>query len=418
MPDYSTAEANRDKRNIYPAALWAAGLAGVLPLLVFWHSFRQLFYFSDDWNLLEEASRLSLFDWSSRPFLGESIIPVFKLLWLGALHFAGGSYFGMICLLWITHLGICLLFGHFLQVAGLPLSAIIFAVLTFGLSWSNIETLGWSMQWSAQLALLFFLAAWLLLFKILNDGHGIIWYSISLWASALSSSRGISSGLLLGLFALLLAKEMKQKIILCSVSFLPSLVAAAFTLISRSNQSIGHDMLAALSYAAYYFLLNPLYNLLPYHGRTMGVMALFVYGIPKLIAIAWALVKAKSPLRLILSALVACDLVNAAALGFGRYQTGIDTAVSWRYQYLSLLCFGPLLGLLVARQKRMAQLAALLIWVPVLGYPWKRHAPRWAGWRGSQVRQQLISAPSDARLDASSVTVKRALELKNTYNLH
>jgi hypothetical protein len=39
------------------------------------------------------------------------------------------------------------------------------------------------------------------------------------------------------------------------------------------------------SYAMYYFLLNPLYNLLPYHGRKGGMTALFFYGTLKLIVV-------------------------------------------------------------------------------------------------------------------------------------
>jgi hypothetical protein len=38
------------------------------------------------------------------------------------------------------------------------LAAIAFALVAFGLSWTNLETLGWSMQWSSQLAIVFFLA--------------------------------------------------------------------------------------------------------------------------------------------------------------------------------------------------------------------------------------------------------------------
>jgi hypothetical protein len=409
---------NNGKRDVYPAALCATGLAATLPLLVFWHSFRQLYYFSDDWDLLEEASRLNLLDWLFRPFLGHIIIPVFKLLWIGAVHLVDGSYFGMICLLWITHLGICLLFGHFLRSSGLPLPGIIFAVLTFGLAWSNIETLGWSMPWGTQLVLLFSLAAWLLLIRILNGGHGVICYSICLWASALSFTRGISSGLFLGLFALLVARERKQKITLCLISWLPSVVVTAFTCMYMPSHGAGRDMISVLSYTIYSFLLNPLYNLLSYHGKTVGIVALIIYGSLKLAVIVWGLRKADARLRPTLLALVAFDLINAAALGFGRYQMGIDTAVSWRYQYLSLLCFGPFAGLIVAGQKRWAQIAALLIWVPVLAYPWKRHAPRWASWRGSEIRQSLATLPDDDSVALSHVTVKRAHELEKLYNLH
>jgi len=142
--------------------------ASVLPLLVFSHSFRQLYFFHDDWELLDGAFRSSLMSWAFEPFLGESVIPVFKLLWIGAVRAFGGSYFALICLLWATHLAISMLFAWLLARFDAPLPAIVIAVLTFGMSWTNIETLGWSMQWGSQLALLFFLIAWHALLRILS----------------------------------------------------------------------------------------------------------------------------------------------------------------------------------------------------------------------------------------------------------
>jgi hypothetical protein len=108
-----------------------------------------------------------------------------------------------------------------------------------------------------------------------------------------------------------------------------------------------------------------------------------------------------------LLALVALDLENAAALGAGRFQLGLDTAVSWRYQYISLLAFGPLAGLLLVRYKRTVQVGVWLIWILMLAYPWKRHAPRWAVWRGVEIRTRVATYPADARFDPSSITVTR-----------
>ena len=65
--------------------------------------------------------------WLIEPFAGEGVFPLFKLLWLGAVHLTGGSYFGMILLLWLTHVAICLLFGWVLARFGLPPVAILLA---------------------------------------------------------------------------------------------------------------------------------------------------------------------------------------------------------------------------------------------------------------------------------------------------
>lgn len=398
--------------------IWTAGLASLLPLVVFSHSFQQLYFFHDDWELLDGAARSNLWEWLFQPFLGESIIPVFKLLWLGAVRLFGGGYFAMICLLWATHLANCLLFGWLLARFRVSPAGIGFAVLTFGLAWSNIETLGWSMQWCLLLALLFFLVAWHWLLRIMEGGRGVAGYVLCLLASALSSSRGIVCGLLLALFVLLSPAARKRKTFLCAVSIAPPVLAALAMYLFVVRHGSGRDLTAALSYGAHYFLLNPLYHLLSIPKKTVGTLALLLYGILKIAVIVWALWKADTRLRLLLLVLVAFDLANAAALGFARFHTGLDTTVSSRYQYLSLFCFGPMAGLLVARPKRLARAAVFLVWIPLLVYPWKRHAPRWAGWRGVQIRERLAEVPDSSHFDPSSVTAGRARELVTLYHLH
>lgn len=401
-----------------PAVIWAASLASLLPLILFMRSFQQLYFFHDDWELLDGAARTNLWNWLIQPFLGESIIPVFKLLWLGAVHLLGGSYFAMICLLWTTHLAICLLLGWLLARFRLPTAAIGFALLTFGLAWSNIETLGWSMQWCSQLALLFFLVGWHWLLRILEGGHGVAGYALCLLASALSSSRGIISGLLLALFVLLTPADRKRKVFLCVVSIVPAALVLSAMYLLVVGQSADRSLPAALSYGTHYFLLNPLYHLISIPKKTVGLAALLFYGFLKIVVIAWTLRKADAPWRPLLLVLVAFDLANAAALGFGRYHTGLDTTVSSRYQYLSLFCFGPLAGLLMMRPRRVVRAAMFLVWVPLLAYPWKRHAPRWAGWRGVEIREQLARVPDSAHFDPSSLTAGRARELIEIYHLH
>jgi hypothetical protein len=292
--------------------IWTAGLASLLPLIVFSHSFHQLYFFHDDWGLLDGAARSNLWEWLFQPFLGESIIPVFKLLWLGAVRLFGGGYFAMICLLWATHLANCL----------------------------------------------------------------------------------------------------------CAVSIAPPVLAALAMYLFVVRHGSGRDLTAALSYGAHYFLLNPLYHLLSIPKKTVGTLALLLYGILKIAVIVWALWKADTRLRPLLLVLVAFDLANAAALGFARFHTGLDTTVSSRYQYLSLFCFGPMAGLLVARPKRLARAAVFLVWIPLLAYPWKRHAPRWAGWRGVEIRERLAEVPDSSHFDPSSVTAGRARELVTLYHLH
>jgi hypothetical protein len=409
------AHVRTDPRHDSRTVVLIAGLTSILPFIVFSHSFHQLYYFHDDWELLDGAARLSTIQWAFKPFLGDSIIPVFKILWIGAVHLLAGSYFGLIVLLWVTHLIICLIFGFLLARFRIPLPAIAFAVLTFGLAWSNIETLGWSMQWCSQLALLFFLAAWWLLLRTLETGRGMLVFGLCLVLSTLSSQRGIISGLVLGIFVLLSAADRNRKIALFTVSVIPSVcLATVMFLLHRGSI----DIFGALGYGANYFLLNPLYHLLSIPKKTVAVPELVLYGSVKIAIVLWALWKADLQWRPMLLTLVALDLVNAAALGAGRSQLGLDTTVSWRYQYLSLLTFGPLAGLLLVRYKKTVQAAVFLVWILVLAYPWKRHAPRWAYWRGEDIRNRLATYPVEARFDPSSITAGRARDLEKHYHLH
>ena len=105
-------------------AVAASSLVSLLPLVVCWGQFRYLFFFHDDWEMLDGAARLGLGRWLIEPFAGEGVFPLFKLMWLGAVHLTGGSYFGMILLLWLTHAAICLLFGWLLARFGVPPAAI------------------------------------------------------------------------------------------------------------------------------------------------------------------------------------------------------------------------------------------------------------------------------------------------------
>jgi hypothetical protein len=166
------------------------------------------------------------------------------------------------------------------------------------------------------------------------------------------------------------------------------------------------------------YFLNPLYHLLSIPRKTMGFTAIVLYGSVKFAVVAWALWKAESRWRPMLLSLLALDLAAAAALGAGRFQLELDTAVSWRYQYISLLVFGPFAGLLLARHKGTVQAAALLIWILILAYPWKRHVPLWADGRGLQIRARVATYPADARFDPSSLTAGRARELERLYHLH
>src|SRR5580693_10563861 len=114
------------------AIIWGSAFVSVLPLLFYWSHFKELFFFHDDFLLLDELSRTTLIRWIFHPFLNESIFPLFKSLWIAAVWSSGGSYMALIALQWVTHFAICLAFGWLLIRMRLPAVAAGFAILTFG----------------------------------------------------------------------------------------------------------------------------------------------------------------------------------------------------------------------------------------------------------------------------------------------
>jgi hypothetical protein len=397
------------------AAVVAGSIASLLPLIACWPQFRSLFFFGDDWELLDGAAHLGLGRWLVEPFGGEGVLPLFKLLWLDAVRLTGGSYFGMILLLWATHMAICLLFGWLLARFCLAPAAILFALLTFGLSWTNLETLGWSMQWCSQLAIVLFLAAWHFLLGNSRPIYRGMACFLCLTASALCSTRGIISGLVLAIFVLTRnrGRERLRLFILC---LLPTVISAAVMWLFVPRHSVSPG--AAFIYASEYLILNPLLRPLPFLRDYFGAIALPICGVLKTALFVWAFRKARPAVRPLLWTLIALDLIVAVSLGYGRWATGVATTTSSRYQYIPLLCFGPMAGILIMQLKSRVRIALMLLCSWGVAHPWKRHAEQWATGRGTVLRAAIAEDGLTEHFDPSAVSAGRARSLARIYNLH
>ena len=417
----------------------AACLICFLPLLLSYSSFRKLWYFGDDWDQLSEMANRGFLDWMLRPF-AENFVPLYKLLWAGALHVFGGSYFALITLVWITHILSLLLLARVLKRCEAPPAAIICAVLTLGMPWSNIESLAWSTQWTGLLSSSAYLVAWLCLLRALDERSTVArWaipaYFLTLVAAPLFHSRGILNGLAIGGCLLVyrpFVRGLRSRWVLLCVG---SLVAAAtmsgviYLLALRQAGTALHlgatNQMAVFS--LYYLALNPGFHILLLPVQLLGWPTAALLGGLKAAIVARGFVVSSRKMRPFLLSVILLDLGYAMTLGFGRFHTGLGATVSSRYQYVSLFCFAPFLGMALedlarrirqTRPRRAATAVVLTAWTLLLFWPWRREMESWSRWRGSDIRQVVRFAPPETKVPFSLTTAGRARELTFLYDLN
>lgn len=429
-----------------PAPTWerlapaALGLLALFPLVWQRAAFAELFWFGDEWDLLSQIERLGFWPWTWQVF-AENFVPVFKLLWGGSVLLFGGSYFALVVLMWLTHAVNTWLLGRVLRLHDFPGPAVWFAQIVFGLTAINLETLGWTVQWSAVLATTFLLLA--LERQARHPSHfaaarardhaGLMLLAAG---SALSFSRGVLTGAVLGLGALLAPAEgetpnWRRRWCACALCLLPALATALVILLfaSGNHRHLGGHVGDAASYGLWYFALNPFHRLLAVDS--WGWQTLTLLGLGKLALVTGVLAQTRGRPRHLLLLLLAYDLGNSALLGLGRYHTGLETAISSRYQYGALLAVLPFACLAVdACLRRLPP--ALRRWHVVttlilLGTglfvvrPWSWDAPAFAHGRGTVTRHLLLQDPHPPALGAlpgiDFMSTERAKRLIQKYRL-
>ncbi|MBI4460693.1 MAG: hypothetical protein HY648_11630, partial [Acidobacteria bacterium] len=374
----------------------AVALLCLLPFLIFWNRFAALYWFDDDWDMLHELQAMGLARWMQQPF-GENFVPLFKAFWAAAIPLVDGSYFWMLSLSWMTHLGILLLFAALLRRFGLPLQAQCLAVLTLGMPWSNIEALAWATQWSSLLATFFLTLAFVLLLAAesantsprnvllvgavrarlqpCRENPGTTGASapevgsnrstlfsalaaLSALASALCFPRGVLTGAILGLFLLLSLPEdsagrrwrITMAVVLIAITCLAVLPYRWMIHDYQKFQGLDAAKLRVMaSFAAHHYLMNPLYQILPIPRKAVNSEALLIAGSCKALVIGAALVVANARQRKLLWTLLLLDAGTAVLLCLGRYDLGMAAAVVSRYQHASLLCFAPFFAIAVTK---------------------------------------------------------------------
>lgn len=416
---------------------WFIAALTLLPFLLFRNEVRALYWYGDEWDLMNQISQDGFWSWLGSMF-AENFVPLFKLLW-GASMRLSGSYSFMLWLGWLTHAANVVLFARVLERAGFRASAALVPVLVFGLSSVNVETLVWSVQWSASLATGFLLLA--LLGRLAGDGFGErldrAWLpALFGLCSALCFSRGVLTGLLIGLSFLVPFGDERQsfsrRLLMFQACVLPSLlVVVVMIFLSSGTPGGGAPLPEALRFALLYVGQNPLHRL--FGVDSTGVITALVLLLLKLVlcvyALRWCGLGRRGWLVLFLLLL---DLGNGALLGLGRWQGGPAASVSSRYQYMSLLCFLPVLGLCLEAllERHLHRLGRFGAWLPgagvaVLGWTlmtsWAEPMRLWAVMHGTETRLILLQGDRTKQREGmpgvSFVSPGRARELEKEFGL-
>lgn len=422
-----------------PALAWWLGAVALLPPLLLPGSFAQLFWFGDEWDLLDQIARSGFWAWTWQAF-AENFVPLFKLLWFGLVALGGGDYRVMLGAMWLTHALNVALLGLLLREAGLRRFPTVLCLAVFGLTPTNMETLTWTVQWSAVLATTFFLwAAWWLLrhFSTSADWswrhHGVLCALCA--ASALCFSRGVLTGAALAAMACwpLAGRQLlaawPSRLLTAVVCLAPAVAVALLITITQpggNHRHLGVDdgrLLRMVEFAGWYFGINPFHRLLEF--ESWGWRTTLLLSLAKVSLLAWGFCRAGGGLRRIFGLLIILDLGNAALLGLGRYHTGLPAANSSRYQYAALICTLPFatfwLDYWLRRWPAAARGAVAALLIAMAVRDWRTELGYFAYHRGQYTRQILVDplTPAEGAIPGIPfLGTARARELVELYNLH
>jgi hypothetical protein len=408
--------------------LLATGLLALAPFVAYHRMFGRLYWFGDEFDLIDQFDRLGFWHWMWLVF-AENFVPLFKLLWGGAVFVFGGSYAAMLTIVWLTHAVNVALLGKLMRTCGFSWVAVLTAQAAFGLTKANLETLAWTVQWSAVLSLTFLLLALDCFFRSPYGRSPIAWGA----ASALSFSRGVLTGALLALgcawpgfragFLKRAAHAAAYLLPAIAVGFLITVLAAG-----NHQHMKGHEAEAGV-FALWYYCLNPAHYVLSV--ESWGPRTVTILGLCKFALAGWAILQSRGSQRLLIILMVAFDLGNAVLLGIGRYHTGLLAAGSSRYQYASLIGIVPAFGFWLSRQwerlpgpgalRNLAFAALLCVTSVFLIRQWPQELDPFTASRGSDSRRTLLVDPFPAPNSVPGIPglpVEKAKALIAKYHLH
>ncbi len=415
---------------------WLIGAMSLLPLFACWHDLRELFWFGDDWDLIDQIDHYGFWSWVARPF-AENYEPLFKLAWGGVLFGGGGSYALMLAAMWLTHALTVALVAKLLRAAGFSWFVTLFSCAAFGLAAIQVEMLVWSTQWSAGLATLFLVGAALVYFQTASwTWPRQLALAALVVASALSFSRGVLAGIALGAVAIFSGwiggasrrPQWRLAALCLGPALIVTLVIAVFSHL-HSGRFAGHTA-EIFRFGSWYFALSPLHRWADIDSWGWRTTALL--GCAKVALIVFAFARTRGTRRELLALLLLVELGNAVLLGLGRFHTEIEATISSRYQYSSLICTMPFLACALEALldylpdfdslRRAAAIAAIVIGAWIAARHWPTNARQWSTDLGRTTRTLLFVDSHPPEKEAvpgiPAMSTARAKELVAKYHLH
>ncbi|HZZ56792.1 MAG TPA: hypothetical protein VFE31_03100 [Opitutaceae bacterium] len=390
----------------------AAALASPLPFLLFYRQFARLFWFGDEFPLLDEIDTRPFIHWLWQPFV-ENILPFFKLIWGGLLLQGCGSYLTMLELGWLIHAVNVALLATAMRRSGFQVLAVAFCATIFAWSATQIETVTWSVQISSELATMFFLLAWV---ALPSPGREFsLGRCLALLLFSLGSAWSFSRGLLTGPVAAVtlwtqgLGASPRSRVLASALALAPA-VATSWLMMRLAPAdaahlgALRHHLGEAAAFALCYLGANPA---VPWYfssgqGNIFAISAAIplAAGAIKLgiLAAGWKLARPEQ--RRFLLPILLLDFGYALLLGLGRWNDRWPYAMSSRYQYTSLLCSLPFAAIVIERGAALlwhssrapaVALASLTVLAASFNlWAWSRVLPAWTDWRGRANRQLLL----------------------------
>ncbi|PTY05603.1 hypothetical protein DB347_14630 [Opitutaceae bacterium EW11] len=428
------------------------GATSLFPFLYYQPHFAKLFWFGDELDLINQIDNQGMLPWLSVAF-AENFVPLFKALWGGMIFAGHGSYAAMLWIAWLTHALNVVLLAAWMFRAGFGRVAVCFACLIWGLSATNLETLTWSVQWSAILALTFFLGAVQLETLAAardvtrrNRWARVLAVTALCAASALAFSRGVLTGAVAAALRLdptaRRGDSWQRRLFVAAIYLVPSVVVAVIILrlapsSHRGVLSTAERLKDMTTFSVWYFSLNPVAPFFAIAPANWGIphvtwAHVCLLGALKILVMAVAFRTADVAQRRVFVPLLLLDLSNALLLGYGRGGEDHWLAMSSRYQYNALLCYLPFLAVLVSRlcdmvpRHRGLRAAAVVLLLAVSSWEanrrWADLLPPWCDWRGASNRRLLFETkplpPGNSLIGIPFLSNARGRELADKYHLH